>query len=140
MGEPIVIVAGDQPAGDDGTAAFAAGVAAAVSVAAAETADQAAGQAADATNIASAAGSTAIAAGDTAADALVTAEAAHDRIDALLADLATDEGTPEPVEDPDAPPVVATTVVLPEPDADKDKPKPRRERRTFGSNAWFGSR
>jgi hypothetical protein len=145
MEQPVIVVAGESPPDDAGTA-FAAGVAAATAAEATVDAHQAEATAEAAEERAAAAVSIAAAAESAATRAeagQLGFDARLDRMEAMLDNLVgqLQGGAAPGDEDPTVPPRVSVTV---EPgtenggDDQGDKPE-RRERKakTFGSSRWF---
>jgi hypothetical protein len=152
MGQPVVIVAGEEPGAT--TAEFQAGVAAATSVVAAGTAAEAEQSAERAEEIAEGAARAASEAVSEAIAAEITAETAHNRIDDLYDDLeqlrddvvSLLNGPAETVVVDDVaanggPELVATETKIEVEETSKPvtEPKPASSR-GFGNDRWFGAR
>jgi len=146
MEQPVIVVAGESPPEDAGTA-FAAGVAAATAAEATVDAHQAEAAAEQAEERAAAAvtiAAQAEAAATRAEAGQLGVDARLDRMEAILDNLAGQlQGGPGPEadQDPTVPPRVSVTV---EPAADgnggddqDDKPERKRSPKTFGSARWF---
>lgn len=148
MGQPVVVVAGEQPESGavEAAAAFAAGAAAATAQDAEQTATAAAEVAVAAVEVADHAERDASSALEVAFDAQVEVAKLHARVDQVLADVLDAIANPVEVlepEDPTAPePVVVDAVHVEAPaGAITEPPKKKREKRTgWGSNAWWGNR
>jgi len=148
MEQPVIVVAGESPPDDAGTA-FAAGVAAATAAEATVDAHQAEAAAEQAEERAAAAvtiAAQAEAAATRAEAGQLGVDARLDRMEAILDNLAGQlqgGANPEADQDPTVPPRVSVTV---EPanenggDDQADKPERKRTPKTFGSARWFTRR